>query len=273
MRLAGLRSGEMERIDEIARGLDCEETRALIQRFAESTLSGDDSRDMRAHLVGCEECAARYRETIESVGRSAAAAREVRERKEAERERAQRVHDTVAGQVQEPRKHRNWRLRTILLPAFFAALMIMVYRGQKPRSAYHVESAIGEIEVTGRPLASYGEHEVVLRRGARCVTGANSSVRLVSEENTLAVGEHSQVLIEGLDPARARLFSGSLNVEGACTIETVVGLLRVNGAGARGRVALDPDGFLVAPTQGTWTFLDADGEVTVRTGETRRFLP
>ena len=191
----------MERTDDSARTVECAQARALIERFAESTLAAEDSQAMRAHLVGCEVCAARYRETIESVGRSAAAAREVRERKQAEAERAQRVHDTVAGQVREPRKHRNWRLRTILLPAFFASLMIMVFRSQAPKPAFRVDSAIGEIEVTGRPLASYGEHEVVLRRGARCITGANSSVRLDTEDCTLALGELSEVMIVRLRTA------------------------------------------------------------------------
>jgi len=250
----------------------CEATRPLIDQFAERTLRADAATAMRAHIVSCPACSEYYRTAVESAGRSGAAAREVRERREADMEHQRRLRESVEGQ-REPKKHRNFRIRTMLMPAFFAFLIFQIYKAQDRGPRFVVDGAIGDVEVTGRPFASYGQNEVIMRRGSRCVTGKNSSARMVVGDKAFNLGADSELLITDFDPPRVRLFVGELSIEGPCEIETLLGNVIVDGDSASGRVLLEANGLLVAADSGSWIFLNADGVQPIEAGKHRRFRP
>lgn len=250
----------------------CAATRPLIDQFAERTLHADEATAMRTHIVGCQPCSDYYKRAVESVGRSGAAAREARERREAEAFEKRRLRESVEGQV-EPKRHRNFRIRTLLMPAFFAFLIFQIFKTQDRGPRFVVEGAIGDVEITGRPFAAYGQHEIVMRRGSRCVTGKNSSARIVCGDKVFRVGPESELLITDFDPPRARLFVGELRVEGPCIVESLLGNVIVSGAEASGRVMFEANGLLVAADSGSWLFQDADGEQPIAAGENRRFRP
>jgi putative zinc finger protein len=250
----------------------CEATRPLIDQFAERTLSADDATAMRAHIVACAACSDYYRTSVESAGRAGAAAREVRERREAGIEHQRRLRESVEGQ-REPKKHRNFRIRTMLMPAFFAFLIFQIYKAQDRGPRFVVDGAIGDVEVTGRPFASYGQNEVVMRRGSRCVTGKNSSARMVTGDKQFELGANSELLITDFEPPRARLFVGELRIQGPCEIETLLGNVIVDGDTASGRVLFEANGLLVVADSGDWIFQNAGGEQVIPAGEDRRFRP
>ena len=250
----------------------CAATRPLIDRFAQHTLHADEATAMRAHIVGCTACSDYYRRAVESAGRSGAAAREVRERREADAREQRRLRESVEGQV-EPKRYRNFRIRTLLMPAFFAFLIFQIFKAQDRGPRFVVDGAIGDVEITGRPFAAYGENEVVMRRGSRCVTGKNSSAHLVCGDKTFRVGPDSELLVTGFDPPRVRLFTGELRLEGPSYVETLLGSVIVEGDDASSRVMFEANGLLVSADAGSWRFQNADGERTIAAGEHRRFRP
>lgn len=250
----------------------CAATRPLIDQFAERTLDADEATAMRTHIVACEACSDYYKRSIESVGRSGAAAREARERREAEALEQRRLRESVEGQV-EPKRYRNFRIRTLLMPAFFAFLIFQIFKAQDRGPRFVVEGAIGEVEITGRPFASYGQHEIVMRRGSRCVTGKNSSARIACGDKLFSVGPESELIVTDFEPPRVRLFVGELRVEGPCIVETLLGNVIVTGEDAGGRVMFEANGLLVAADSGGWLFQNADGERAIAAGENRRFRP
>jgi len=251
---------------------ECDEMLRLIDRFAERTLSQDDAQRMRAHLVGCPECTSQYRTAIESAARTGASAREDKERREADVAHARHVRESVEGQ-RPAKRNTLLRLRTMIMPAFFAFLIFQVFKAQDHGPRFVVEGAIGEVEVTGRRIESYGDNDVILRRGTRCITGANSSARLVQDGSVLEVGADSSVMVLDFDPPRARLEAGELTIEGPCIVETIIGNVHAVGVSARGRVLLEAHGLLVDPEAGVWSFRNADGEELISPGEYRRFEP
>jgi hypothetical protein len=250
----------------------CAAARPLIDDFAQRTLHADEAAAMRAHLVGCESCAAYYRSAVESVGRSGAAARELRERREAARRHDQRLRESVEGQI-EPKRHRNFRIRTLLMPAFFAFLIFQIFNMQDRGPRFIVDGAIGDVEITGRPFAAYGKNEIVMRRGSRCITGTNSSATMHSGDNAFRLGADSEILITDFEPPRARLFAGEFRTQGPCVIETLLGNVLVTGEDASGRVLFETNGLLVVADSGRWVFINADGEQAIPVGEHRRFRP
>lgn len=262
----------MNPTDDDVRRPACEAVRPLIEQFAERTLTADDATVMRKHIVSCKDCAERYRTAVESAGRSGAAAREARERRETEADRVRRVRESVEGQV-EPKRHRNLRLRTMLMPAFFAFLIFQIFKAQDRGPRFVVDGAIGNVEVTGRPYAAYGRNEVVMRRGARCVTGKNSSAHMLVEGHVYRLGADSELLVIDFDPPRARLFAGDLRVSGTCVIETLIGNVLVTGDDAAGELLFDASGLLLTADAGRWIFQNAQGEETIAVGQHRRFRP
>ena len=263
-------------------GITCEEARAAIGRFLSSGFrmaeDAEAQEDMRRHIQGCEECDEVYREGIETTASMKGALR------------AHRLREARAGQTTGPggrprlrgagalgvlltmggRQPSNkvmqviWRLRPVLLVAFFFWLMIWITKPGGVAPVFEVQWRSGVVTLGIKPLKSdlpnFG-----LGDGGDLTTDAEGSARLTRLEAELLVGPDTFLGFEQVVPMNLRLHAGELEVSATGQVTTDLGVVRLDGG--RVRLELDPERLRLVVLEGAAVLQDAEGALEVPAGE------
>jgi len=243
---------------------ECRKAWKRIGDFVAEGLLGAEHTALRAHLDACEECMEHYRAAVDATSR---VGRQKRDRAELEAalERQERMHE-AGYDVPAPARHTNWnRLRTIVYPAFFIFIMVLVTRGPRFSDDAGVVLLAGEAVAADSGL---GADRLTIGRGDWCATGPASRVKLDVHEVTVMLGADTRVSLESLDPARLRLAAGSVDPQGTCTISTALGV--VDFKQATGTLALHDWGLEIRMNTGFAIFTGASGEERIDAGESFR---
>ena len=242
--------------------LTCEEARARIPQHVQGGLSTEEVKPLRAHFEVCKDCAGSYRELVEAkVDLGLNAIREVEESETRRRVERARTSSRMN------KRTRGLRLRTLLLPIFFAWLLIQISGAfaQAPRIV--LVEATGSVDVAGRSVEAYeelGEDDVLLLvRGAWCQVADGGSAVFEVPAGRVSLTGPAAVLAEGVDPPRLRVQYGTLALEmdGPLELITQRGALEItNGAGV---VVAGPEVVEVTWTRGDGRLIDARGEITL----------
>jgi len=210
--------------------LSCEEARAAMAAFFASgfKVGADAKRQeaMRQHMAGCPACDAMYLE----LGSTTASLRGVADRRrliEAQRRGSHRTGRPRARGLgamavffawnQKAPSNRVmrtiWRLRPVLIVAFFVFLISQLTKPAEPGPRFEVRWTAGRIHIDGKELMddlpNFG-----LARGGEVITedGAGAIVSRGATKLHMAGGAH--LLVEKVQSARLRLFAGSATAEG-----------------------------------------------------------
>jgi hypothetical protein len=242
--------------------LTCEEARARIPQHVQGGLSSEEAKPLRAHFEVCSDCAARYKELVEAkVDLGLHAIREVEEAET--RRRVARAR--TSNEMSKP--SRGLRIRTLILPLFFAWLLIQISGvfAQSPRIV--LVEADGVVDVAGRPVEAYeelGEDDVLLLvRGAWCQVADGGSAVFEVPGGRVSLTGPTAVLAEGVEPPRLRVQYGTLALEmdGPLELITQRGVLEVTeGAGV---VVAGPEVLEVSWVRGEGRIVDAQGETAL----------
>lgn len=245
-----------------------DELAQLVGCFVAGELDAQGRRRL-AHLARSDpRAASEYREAL---GRAAAVGRATRARREDEAVRnhearqSRRAHEREAHR-RGLRTDRNSlaRLRTILLPAFFAFLIWQVTRVTAAPPALSLVLEAGEVEVSGEPL-SLAAPGAELRRGDWALSRGEVRATVEGSGVELRLGPDSRLLVERVDPPRLRLEAGSLEVLGSCTLTARTGVAEVEDGSAS--VALRAGLLEVTCRRGSAVVIDARGERRLGPGE------
>lgn len=239
--------------------LTCEVARARIPQHVQGGLSNEEVKPLRAHFESCPECAAFYREQVEAsvdIGLSA-----INEVEEAEtRRRVQRAR-TSEGM---DKRSRGFRWRTILMPLFFAWLIVQVSGAfaQAPRIV--LVEASGLVDVAGRPVEAYEElgddDALLLVRGAWCQVADGGSAVFEVPGGRVSLTGPAAVLAEGVEPPRLRMQYGTLALEMEGPLELITQRGTVEVTQGRGVVIAGPEVVEVTWSEGEGQLIDARGE-------------
>jgi len=249
--------------------LTCEDARARIPQHAQGGLSTEEVTPLRAHLEACPECATLYREQVEAsvdIGLSA-----IKEVEEAEtRRRVQRARTSV----EMGSRARGFRWRTLLMPLFFAWLIIQVSGvfAQAPRIV--LVEADGMVEVAGRPVEAYeelGEDDVLLLvRGSWCQVADGGSAVFEVTGGRVSLTGPAAVLAEGVEPPRLRVQHGTLalDMKGPLELITQRGVVEIEQG--RGVLVAGPEVVEITWSEGVGRLIDARGETALERGTVLR---
>jgi ferric-dicitrate binding protein FerR (iron transport regulator) len=196
---------------------------------------------MRRHLQECEECAEIYRTGVETTVALGGALRSARRREARLTERGRpRLGGLGAMGVlmswsnKEPSNAAVrviWRLRPILLVAFFFWLILWVTKPGGPGPAFRVDWQAGLVVLDGKQLIDDGPN-FGLVRGQMIETGSEGVARVRREGTQVELGPRTRVLCERIEPARLRLVEGRVVVEGPLELTSDRGTLVLEGGGA-----------------------------------------
>ncbi len=244
--------------------IDCPEARVRTRAFAAGELGVAATRELRKHLASCAECMSLYRDTLQTTAQLAQLGAEAREARQLDRRR-RAAHAAHFGRkdAPPPKKARNWRLRMILMPAFFIWLMTQIAGFGQPPAKVEVVSHLGAVEISGRPVQEDKQPQLVLP-GRWVLTGPFSKAEIDARECLVQLADRTEALVESARPVRFRLRVGRMKVEGDLVIVCVLGLVRIEEG--RGRVTLDERGLTIEAESGSWTFFDDGGERRVAPG-------
>ena len=245
--------------------LTCEQARARIPQHARGTLQAAEVAVLRAHFDECEACAELYRDAIEtSVVLGKAAIEEV---ETSETRRRATRKGTLEGMKAGAS---SFRWRTILIPLFFAWLIIEISGVFALSPRIVLVEAEGAVVVAERPVEAYeelGEEDsLLLLRGSWCevAAGASASFEMPGGDFTL-VGP-AALLAEVVDPPRLRLQSGSFTIDTdePLTLITQRGVLEIeHGAGS---VLSELGGIKISWERGEGVLVDSKAEVPLEPG-------
>jgi hypothetical protein len=244
--------------------LTCEQARARIPQHARGTLQAEEVALLRAHFEGCEDCSEQYREAIEAtVQLGKAAIDEVEESDVRRRATRARTQEGMRGA-------RSFRWRTILLPLFFAWLIIEISGvfSQAPRIV--LVEAQGAVYVAERSVESYeefsDENALLLVRSSWCEIGEGGSASFELPGGRFTLTGPAALLAEGVDPPRLHLKYGSFAFEtdGDLTLITQRGSLKLEEGKAV--VLAGPEAVEIDWIHGAGVFQDASGEAPLEAG-------
>lgn len=238
-----------------------ERTRSFLAR----SLAVSEQRELSQHLEQCPDCHARYIEagrTTACLGHMSRTERLARERR-ARRARQRRLA-FEGGNLSPGRKQRAYRLRTLLIPAFFIFLMTQITQLKLPRPAVDLECTSGIVHAADAELRPGQKQGTDLTRGDWCSTAEDSEARLRVGKNALELGPSTWLLVESVRPPRFRLDRGSLALTGRCTLTSAWGWIRVEGAA---RVELAEGRLWVECSSGSVSLTDAAGTLELLAGE------
>ena len=248
------------------RQIDCDEARTLVRTFAGGSIPASKGRILRAHLLGCPDCKAFYRETVEVAASLGQGVRAEREAQEAKRRNARREENRKVALGTTPATIRTGRpdrfaLRTILVPAFFFFLMVWLTKFGASQRIYLVESQ-GTIWIDGKPTSS---EKMKLKRGDWCLTESSSRAVLELGDSKLTIFGDSHVLVEDPATRRLRFRSGEVRAEGSQEITTSFGVLAVEEGTQR--LSYLNGSFELACDSGRAVFSDASGDTVLEPGD------
>ncbi|MCH2106466.1 MAG: zf-HC2 domain-containing protein [Planctomycetes bacterium] len=242
--------------------LSCEEARAKIPQHVQGGLEGEEARSLRAHFEGCVDCAESYREQVEAkvdLGLHAMQEVEAAEtRRKVERVRTSR-------EMSAP--ERVLKIRTLILPLFFAWLLVQISGvfAQAPRIV--LLEAEGAVDVAGRPVEAYeelGEDDALLLvRGAWCQVADGGRAVFEVPGGRFSLTGPAAVLAEGVEPPRLRVQYGTLalQVDGPLELVTQRGSLEVTEGS--GTIVAGPEVLEVSWARGDGRIIDARGETSL----------
>lgn len=210
--------------------MSCDEAQAAMAAFFASgfKVGSDGARQeaMRQHMAACDECAEAYRE----LGRTTASLRGVAEarrwaearRRGSHRPGRPRARGLGAMQVffawnHKPPSNRVvrtiWRLRPVLLVAFFVFLISHLTAPKGPGPRFEVKWTAGRILVDGKELmsdlANFG-----LARGGEVLTEEDAGALVSRGATRVELGGQAHLLVEKVQSSRLRLLAGSATVKG-----------------------------------------------------------
>lgn len=209
---------------------ECHAARASMAAFFASGFKvGDDAarqERMRQHMAGCPACAEAYAE----MGRTTAAFRGIADRRALSdaarrgswRESRPKARGLGAMSVffawnREPPSSAVvrliWRLRPLLVVAFFIFLITELTQPREPGPRFEVRWTAGKVVVDGKELLdnlpNFG-----LDRGGEVRTSASGGALVSRAETELVLGANSHLLVERISPPRLRLVLGELTAQG-----------------------------------------------------------
>src|SRR5690606_1851292 len=162
------------------------------------------------------------------------------------------------------KRQRRFRLRTLLIPAFFTWLILQIAGVGKSSGRLEVSEARGDVTIAERPYADY-ERTPLLIRGAWCNTEEASSATLVAPEARVVVGSWSSVQAEATEPLRLRLRAGERDLGGPATSGTSFGVVAL--VSSAGTMRLRAEGVDLECRAGSLVFIGPLGERRVVAGE------
>lgn len=243
---------------------DCAEARQRTRAFAAGELDTNATRELRKHLASCGECMATYRDTLQTTAQLAQLGAAAREARQLERRKHAAVASHFGRSDTKPKKFRNWRLRMILMPAFFIWLMTQIAGLGQPPAKVEIVSHIGAVEVSGRPVEE-DKQPVLVLPGRWILTSSFSKAQLDARACQVRLADRTEVLVESARPVRFRLRVGRMDVEGDLVVVCVLGIVRITQG--RGRLTLDDRGLTLEAESGEWSFFDDSGERRAPLGE------
>ena len=269
----------------------CEQARAAMGRFLSMGFKiGDDAEAqdaMRQHIQGCEACAEAYRSGVETTGslKGALQASHLRELRSKEGGRP-RLGGMGAmgvlmswGGVQPSNKliATIWRMRPVLIVAFFFWLMVTLTKPGGPGPAFRVDWQAGLVVLDGKQLIDDGPN-FGLKQSQNVATDSEGTARVHREETEVLLGPATELECERITPARMRLYHGTIEVTGPLELSSDHGFL--SQTEGRSRVNLEPGGLRVQCFEGAMTatlpeveHLLGPGDTLLVDGQGVRLLP
>ena len=249
--------------------LTCEQARARIPQHARGTLQTAEVAVLRTHFEECEDCAALYRDAIETsvvLGKTAIEEVEGSEiRRRAARKGTLQGMKAGAG---------GFRWRTIFIPLFFAWLIIEVSGVFALAPRIVLVGAEGAVSVAERPVEAYeelGEEDsLLLVRGSWCAVAGGGSASFELPGGDFTLTGPAALLAEGVNPPRLRLQSGSFAFEtdGPLTLITQRGVLELESG--EGLVVSELGALVITWERGEGVLVDANGETLLEPGSELR---
>lgn len=237
--------------------LTCDAALAEIHVFLDGRgPTGAKSLPLRAHLVRCPDCDARYRELVVGIASLTAGARVTSETySDPDPERAAR-RSLIA-----PESKFRLRLPRSILPlAIIALIAILVTRS----GADHVVvKSLGGTVYRGTQLVVTDE-SMPAENGDGCSTGVDGRAELSFGKHTIRFEPETSFSIERLDRLAVRMYDGRASVTGTALILFGSGALDVVDGAAR--IAVDDAGITVTSQSGKVEYNDATGRHTLTAG-------
>ena len=267
-------------------GITCEDARAAMQRFLEAGFrigKDADAQDaMRRHLQDCDACAEVYRAGVETTVAMKGALRSHRLR-EARLDRPADDRRPRLGGLGAMgvllswggRRPSNkvvytiWRLRPVLLVAFFFWLMIWITKPGGPGPAFRVEHRAGGVVLDGKRLTDDGPN-FGLADGQNLATDAAGAARLHRMGTEVLVDQASELTLVRVWPTELRLYRGGLEVTGPVQVTTDLAVVTVEPTPGEGGAPADED---ADPGSARVVRGPAALEVTCLAGSLRLTLP
>jgi len=220
-------------------------------------------------MAGCRECLEAYREAVETAAHLSRFTVEEREKRMVERQRRS-LHAKVFGPREPKRRRFPFRLRLVLIPAFFFWLMLEITSFGPPPARVELVEQRGSVLLDGRPLDADVEDLLVLP-GRWVRTAAVSEAFLEAGDCRLRLGAETELLLEDARPVRMRLGRGNVRIEGSAAFVTVLGLVTVEEG--RGVLDLSDACLRLEPEGGLWTLFDRKGERALPLGAATLLTP
>ncbi len=241
---------------------DCPRAHEALATFVAGGITVEEERWLRAHLVACEPCRDRYRESIRSAAPLGGAKR--RERIEETRLRRQEAMRRRALAVGGQRgRGRFFGLRMVAL----VTVVILVLTWLNPSwntPEFEVTWETGDVRAAGT-LLHEGVPEHTLVMGDWCLTEVASSARIETPGGELWLGHDTQLLVEDPKRGRVRLQRGLLEVTGRSVVSSQFGIARMEEG--RARIDLGEGRLEVECMAGSLEWVHAGGSQTLVAGE------
>ncbi|MBL8857996.1 MAG: hypothetical protein JNL28_05805 [Planctomycetes bacterium] len=223
--------------------------------------TGAKSLPLRAHLVRCPECDAKYRELVVGIASISSGARTTSETYDnPETERHVR-RSLIAPET----KHRLRLPRSILPLAIIAVIAILIARSGEPQV---VVKSLGGTVYRGTTLV-VADESVPASNGDGCSTGVDGRAEVVFGQNSIRFESESSFSIERLDRLAVRMFDGRASASGTALILFASGALDLAGGSAS--VVVDDVGITIESKSGKVEYSDAAGRHVLTPGTTQLY--
>jgi hypothetical protein len=234
-------------------------------------LAGDrllaERQHLRAHLEDCSDCNELYRSSLliaARAGRELRLGREEQAGQASFEARAAALARSPVATDSKGSRSRRIALQALILGGLGLALFLQGLPNARSGPAATFEVLSGTATRDGE-LARPDAPPTALTPGAHCSTGERASALLRVSSASLRLSEHSEVLLEGCNPARMRLVRGEVLVDGPALLTSVLGVVEVRSG--RTRLAIRGGVLSVACESGASQVSTVDGVRDLAAGE------